>query len=108
MHVGTPEALGLGVVGLGDVVAEADAGGAVEALVGLLVDAALAVRVGGDEVLGQSRGLDRLRLERRGGAEGSIRRRGEEEALAWCLGDEGYAGCGRRCGMSSDGAANGS
>lgn len=54
MDVGAPEAAGLVVVLLGDVVAEADAGAAVEAVVGLLVDAALAVGVWRDEVAGKA------------------------------------------------------
>lgn len=60
MDVGAPEAAGLVVVLGGDGVAEADAGGAVEAGVGLLVDEALAVGVGGDEVAGEAVRFDGL------------------------------------------------
>lgn len=58
MDVGAPEAAGLVVVLWGDGVAEADAGAAVEAGVGLLVDEALAVGVGRDEVAGEAVRLD--------------------------------------------------
>lgn len=58
MDVGAPEAARLVVVLGGDVVAEADAGGAVEAGVGLLIDAAVAVGVGRDEVAWEAVRLD--------------------------------------------------
>ena len=58
MDVGPPVAPGLVVVLGGDVVAKADARGAVEALVGLFVDLAGAVGVGGDEVGGEAVGFD--------------------------------------------------
>lgn len=48
MDIGPPVAPGFVVVLGGDVVAEADAGGGVEAFVGLFVDLARAVGVGGD------------------------------------------------------------
>lgn len=77
MHIGPPVTPRLVLVLLRDDVAEADARAAVQTLVGLLVDAALAVGVRRDEVGGEAVRLDGLGLDGRRGREGS---RGE---TAW-------------------------
>lgn len=79
VHVGPPEAPRLDAVLVAHVVAELDAGAAVEAPVRLLVDLRRAVGVGRDDAGREAVGLEGL------GREG--RRRGE-----WCAGDRGLAG----------------